>query len=64
MPLLNRQHARHMLIAQTLSLLPRQQLRRLQHILDLPPIHLEPRQSIQIPLTKVMSLTSSFTRHR
>lgn len=47
-PFLNRQHTLHMLHRQHLLLPPRQQPRRLEHILDFPSIHRIRRQSIQI----------------
>ena len=55
-PLLNIQHRLHMLEPQPNPLLTRKQLRRLEHILNLPPIHAKLRQLIQIPLRHLMLL--------
>ena len=54
MALLNIQHTLYVLGAQPLTLPTSQQLRRLEHILNLPPIHLIPRQQIQVLVTEVM----------
>ena len=62
MPLLNLQHTLHMCRLQHLSLLPRQQLRRLQYIFDFAAIHIKLRQTSQILITKTMPLF--ILRHR
>ena len=54
MALLNSQHTLYVLVAQPLTLPTSQQLRRLEHILNLPPIHLIPRQHIKVFVTEVM----------
>lgn len=54
MPLLNRQHTRHMRIPQPFPLLTSKQLRSLEHILNLPPIHLMPRQLPHLIIRKPM----------
>ena len=54
MALLNGQHILHVLVAQPLALPTGQQLRRLEHVLNLPPIHLMPRQPIEVFVTEAV----------
>ena len=56
MALLNSQHIVYMLVVQHLTLPTSQQLRRLEHILNLPPIHLMTRQHIEFFVTEAMVL--------
>ena len=57
MPLLNSQHAFHVLIAQPHTLFTSEQLSSLEHILDLPAIHLIARQFIEIVVIEAVLLT-------
>ena len=56
MALLNSQHTLYVLKAQPHTLPTSQQLRRLEHILNLPPIHLIPRQHIEFLVAEAMAL--------
>ena len=54
MALLNGQHILYVLVAEPLTLPTSQQLRRLEHIFNLPPIYLIPRQHIELLVAEAM----------
>ena len=53
-PLLNGQHTLYVLVAQPLAFLASQQLRRLEDVLNLTPVHLVPRQLIEVFVTEAV----------
>lgn len=59
MSLFNLEHRLHLLNAQFHPLLARQQLGRLEHVLDLSPVHLVARQAIQIRIREGVFLPST-----